>query len=79
MDRSKLLVGAATLNANGVMSDERPDIRNPTSKLMLTVLAGVATCEREISSVTRRRGDRYPDDCRTDGKNGVGAYCCRRR
>jgi hypothetical protein len=28
------------------MDGERLDIRNPTSKLMLTILAGVATWER---------------------------------
>jgi DNA invertase Pin-like site-specific DNA recombinase len=30
------------------MGGERLDTRNPTSKLMLTILAGVATWEREI-------------------------------
>jgi DNA invertase Pin-like site-specific DNA recombinase len=30
------------------MGGERLDTRNPTSKLILTILAGVATWEREI-------------------------------
>ena len=30
------------------MGGEKLDTRNPTSKLMLTILAGVATWEREI-------------------------------
>ena len=32
------------------------DIRNPTSKLMLTILAGVATWEREIMREHQREG-----------------------
>ena len=35
---------------------ERLDTRNPTSKLMLTVLAGVATWEREIMLERQREG-----------------------
>ena len=35
---------------------ERLDTRNPTSKLMLTILAGVATWEREIM-LERQRED----------------------
>jgi hypothetical protein len=37
------------------MGGERLDTRNPTSKLMLTILAGVATWEREIM-LERQRG-----------------------
>ena len=35
---------------------ERLDTRNPTSKLMLTILAGVATWEREIMLERQREG-----------------------
>jgi DNA invertase Pin-like site-specific DNA recombinase len=38
------------------MGGERPDTRNPTSKLMLTILAGVATWEREIMFEWQREG-----------------------
>jgi DNA invertase Pin-like site-specific DNA recombinase len=38
------------------MGGERLDTRNPTSKLMLTILAGVATREREIMLERQREG-----------------------
>ncbi len=38
------------------MGGERLDTRNPTSKLILTVLAGVATWEREIMLERQREG-----------------------
>lgn len=38
------------------MGGERFDTRNPTSKLMLTILAGVATWEREIMLERQREG-----------------------
>jgi DNA invertase Pin-like site-specific DNA recombinase len=38
------------------MGGARPDTRNPTSKLMLTILAGVATWEREIMLERQREG-----------------------
>lgn len=38
------------------MGGERLDTRNPTSKLMLTILAGVATWEREIMLERQRDG-----------------------
>ena len=38
------------------MRGERLDTRNPTSKLMLTILAGVATWEREIMLERQREG-----------------------
>jgi DNA invertase Pin-like site-specific DNA recombinase len=38
------------------MGGERLDARNPTSKLMLTILAGVATWEREIMLERQREG-----------------------
>ena len=50
------------LTAKGVglvllsMGGERLDTRNPTSKLMLTILAGVATWEREIMLERQREG-----------------------
>ena len=37
------------------MGGERLDTRNPTSKLMLTILAGVATCLLDASSQFLRR------------------------
>ena len=43
-DLSKRGIGMVVLSMGG----ERLDTRNPTSKLMLTILAGVATWEREI-------------------------------
>jgi Resolvase, N terminal domain/IclR helix-turn-helix domain len=45
-------VGLVVLSMGG----ERPDTRNPTSKLMLTILAGVATREREIMLERQREG-----------------------
>ena len=38
------------------MGGERLDTRNPTSMLMLTILAGVATWEREIMLERQREG-----------------------
>jgi DNA invertase Pin-like site-specific DNA recombinase len=38
------------------MGGERLDTRNPTSKLMLTILAGVAMWEREIMLERQREG-----------------------
>jgi DNA invertase Pin-like site-specific DNA recombinase len=38
------------------MGGERLDTRNPTSKLMLSILAGVATWEREIMLERQREG-----------------------
>ena len=38
------------------MGGERLDTRNPTSKLMLTILAGVATWDREIMLERQREG-----------------------
>jgi DNA invertase Pin-like site-specific DNA recombinase len=38
------------------MGGERLDTRNPMSKLMLTILAGVATWEREIMLERQREG-----------------------
>jgi DNA invertase Pin-like site-specific DNA recombinase len=49
---SKRGVGLVVLSMGG----ERLDTRNPTSKLMLTVLAGVATWEREIMLERQRDG-----------------------
>ncbi len=57
-----LLAIVADLTARGVglvvlsMGGERLDTRNPTSKLMLTILAGVATWEREIMLERQREG-----------------------
>jgi DNA invertase Pin-like site-specific DNA recombinase len=57
-----LLAIVADLQKRGVgllvlsMGGERLDTRNPTSKLMLTILAGVATWEREIMLERQREG-----------------------
>jgi DNA invertase Pin-like site-specific DNA recombinase len=51
-DLSKRKVGLVILSMGG----ERLDTRNPTSKLMLTILAGVATWEREIMLERQREG-----------------------
>lgn len=51
-DLSKRGVGLVVLSMGG----ERLDTRNPTSKLMLTILAGVATWEREITLERQREG-----------------------
>lgn len=51
-DLSKRGVGLMILSMGG----ERLDTRNPTSKLMLTILAGVATWEREIMLERQREG-----------------------
>jgi DNA invertase Pin-like site-specific DNA recombinase len=51
-DLSKRGIGLLILSKGG----ERLDTRNPTSKLMLTILAGVATWEREIVLERQREG-----------------------
>jgi DNA invertase Pin-like site-specific DNA recombinase len=51
-DLAKRGVGLVVLSMGG----ERLDTRNPTSKLMLTILAGVATWEREIMPERQREG-----------------------
>src|SRR3954469_4085997 len=51
-DLSRRSVGLVVLSMGG----ERLDTRNPTSKLILTILAGVATWEREIMSERQREG-----------------------
>ncbi len=51
-DLSKRKIGLVILSMGG----ERLDTRNPTSKLMLTILAGVATWEREIILERQREG-----------------------
>jgi DNA invertase Pin-like site-specific DNA recombinase len=51
-DLTKRGVGLVVLSMGG----ERLDTRNPTSKLMLTILAGVATWEREIMLERQREG-----------------------
>ena len=59
---AELLKIEADLSARGIglvvlsMGGERLDTRNPTSKLMLTILAGVATWEREIMLERQREG-----------------------
>ena len=51
-DLTKRSVGLVVLSMGG----ERLDTRNPTSKLMLTILGGVATWEREIMLERQREG-----------------------
>jgi DNA invertase Pin-like site-specific DNA recombinase len=51
-DLSKRGIGLIVLSMGG----ERLDTRNPTSKLMLTILGGVATWEREIMLERQREG-----------------------
>ena len=51
-DLSKRGIGLVVLSMGG----ECLDTRNPTSKLMLTILAGVATWEREIMLERQREG-----------------------
>lgn len=51
-DLSSRDVGLMVLSMGG----ERLDTRNPTSKLMLTILGGVATWEREIMLERQREG-----------------------
>jgi len=51
-DLAKRGVGLIVLSMGG----EKLDTRNPTSKLMLTILAGVATWEREIMLERQREG-----------------------
>ena len=59
---AELLTIKADLTKRGVglivlsMGGERLDTRNPTSELMLTILAGVATWEREIMLERQREG-----------------------
>ncbi len=59
---AELLTIERDLSARGVglivfsMGGERLDTRNPTAKLMLTILAGVATWEREIMLERQREG-----------------------
>lgn len=59
---AELLTIEHGLTARGVglvilsMGGERIDTRNPTSKLILTILAGVATWEREIMLERQREG-----------------------
>jgi len=60
-DFAKRGIGLAILS----MCGERLDTRNPTSKLMLTILAGVATREREIMLELQREGIA---DAKADGK-----------
>ena len=51
-DLSKRGIGLIVLSMGG----ERLDTRNPTSKLMLTILAGVSCWEREIMLERQREG-----------------------
>jgi DNA invertase Pin-like site-specific DNA recombinase len=51
-DLSKRRIGLIVLSMGG----ERLDTRNPTSKLMLTILAAVAAWEREIMLERQREG-----------------------
>lgn len=51
-DLSRRKVGLVVLSMGG----EKLDTRNPTSKLMLTILGGVATWEREIMLERQREG-----------------------
>jgi DNA invertase Pin-like site-specific DNA recombinase len=51
-DLAKRGIGLIVLSMGG----EKLDTRNPTSKLMLTILAGVATWEREIMLERQREG-----------------------
>jgi DNA invertase Pin-like site-specific DNA recombinase len=51
-DLTKRGIGLVVLSMGG----EKLDTRNPTSKLMLTILAGVATWEREIMLERQREG-----------------------
>lgn len=59
---AELLAIEADLSRRGIalmvlsMGGEKLDTRNPTSKLMLTILAGVATWEREVMLERQREG-----------------------
>lgn len=59
---AELLTIEADLTKRGIgllilsMGGEKLDTRNPTSKLVLTILAGVATWEREIMLERQREG-----------------------
>jgi DNA invertase Pin-like site-specific DNA recombinase len=52
VDLTRRGIGLIVLSMGG----ERLDTRNPTSKLMLTILAGVATWEREVMLERQREG-----------------------
>jgi DNA invertase Pin-like site-specific DNA recombinase len=58
------------------MGGERVDTRNPTSKLILTILAGVATWEREIMLERQREGIAK---AKSDGKYKGRAPSARRQ
>ena len=68
---AQLLEIEADLTRRGIglvilsMGGERLDTRNPTAKLMLTILAGVATWEREIMLERQREGI---EKARAEGK-----------
>lgn len=51
-DLSKRGIGLVVLSMGG----ERLDTRNPTARLMITILAGVATWEREVMLERQREG-----------------------
>src|SRR6185369_6617821 len=51
-DLTKRFIGLVILSMGG----ERLDTRSPTARLMLTILAGVATWEREIMLERQREG-----------------------
>jgi DNA invertase Pin-like site-specific DNA recombinase len=65
-DLSKRGIGLVVLSMGG----ERLDTRNPISKLMLTILAGVATWEREITLERQRAGITMPH---APGDGGLAA------
>lgn len=54
------------------MGGERLDTRNPTSKLMLTILAGVATWERECWSASVKALLRPKERANTKGARRLG-------
>jgi Resolvase, N terminal domain len=58
-DLSKRGVGLVVLSMGG---EERLDTRNPTNKLMLTILAGVATWEQETMLERQREGIAKAED-----------------
>ena len=91
---AELLAIEADLTKRGVglvilsMGGEKLDTRNPTSKLMLTILAGVATWEREIMLERQREGiakakaagkykGRPPSIDRCDGSTNDLVVVCR--
>jgi len=81
-DLSKRGIGLMVLSMGG----ERLDTRNPTSKLMLTILAGVATWERGAPARGYRRGQgrgplqrpaaqhRRGRGCPAGGDHGASGY-----